>query len=82
MGDIEVEFWRTKANLIFQEYNAALNQTFEYAREQMALFRGQLEAGINAAHGLTQAANVAGNLAGSAMSGLSSFAGNIVSSQS
>lgn len=81
MGDIEVEYWRTKANLLFQEYNAAMNQTFEYAREQMNLFRGQMEAAIHAANGLAQASNVAGNLAGSAMQGLSSFAGKLVTSE-
>jgi hypothetical protein len=81
LGDIEVEYWRTKANLIFQEYNAAMNQTFEYAREQMNLFRAQMEAAIHAANGLAQASNVAGNLAGSAMQGLSSFAGKLVTSE-
>jgi hypothetical protein len=73
-----IEYWRTKANMIFTEYNANLNQTFEFAREQMNLFLAQLNAGITASQGLVQAANVAGNLAGSAMQGLSSFAGNIV----
>lgn len=79
-SDIEVEYWRTKANLIFQEFNVAVQQTFEYAREQMNLFRGQMEAGINAANGLAHASQVAGNLAGQAMSGLTSFAGTLESS--
>lgn len=80
-AQIEVEYWRANANLIFQEFNAALNQTFEYAREQMNLFRAQMEAAISAANGLAQASNVAGNLAGGAMTGLTSFAGTLVSSQ-
>lgn len=81
-AEIEVEYWRTQANLIFQEFNSALNQSFEYAREQMALYQGQLSAAVNAANGLAQAANVAGSLAGSAMSGLSAIGGTFVSSQS
>lgn len=80
-AEIEVEYWRANANLIFQEYNVALQQTFEFAREQMNLFRGQMEAAINAANGLAQAAQVAGNLAGGAMQGLTSFAGRLVSSE-
>jgi len=78
---IEIEYWRTKANLIFQEYNASLNQTFEYAREQMNLFRGQMEAAISAANGLAHAANVAGSLASGAMTGLSTFAGTLVTAE-
>ena len=78
---IEVEHWRAKANLIFQEYNAALNSTFEYARESMALFQGQLNAAINAAQGLAQASNVAGNLAGSALQGLTAMGATFVTSQ-
>ena len=81
-AELEIEYWRTKANMIFTEYNANLNQTFEFAREQMHLFLGRMQAGVTANQGLVQAAQVAGNLAGSAMQGLSSFAGNIVSSQS
>ena len=80
-AELEIEYWRTKANMIFTEYNANLNQTFEFAREQMHLFLGRMQAGVTANQGLVQAAQVAGNLAGSAMQGLSSFAGNIVSSQ-
>lgn len=80
-GQIEVEYWRTKANIIFQEYNSAMNQTFEYAREQMNLFRGQMEAAINAANGLAHAANVAGSLASGAMTGLSTFAGSLVTAE-
>lgn len=78
---IELEYWRTTSNLIFQEFSVALNNTFEYAREQMNLFRGQMEAAISAANGLSQAANVAGQLASGAMTGLTSFAGNLVTSQ-
>lgn len=78
---IEIEYWRTQSNLLFQEFNVAVNQAFEYAREQMNLFRGQMEAAINAANGLAQAAAVAGNLAGGAMQGLTSFAGRLVSSE-
>lgn len=74
-SDIEVEYWRTKANLIFQEFNVSVQQLFEYAREQMNLFRGQMEAAVNAANGLAHASQVAGNLAGQAMGGLTSFAG-------
>lgn len=81
IGEIEVEYWRTHANLIFQEYNASLNQTFEYAREQMNLFRGQMEAAINAANGLAHAANVAGSLASGAMTGLGTFAGSLVTAE-
>lgn len=80
-SEIEVEYWRAKANLIFGEFNAALNSTFEFAREQMNLFRGQMEAGISAGNGLAHAANVAGNLAGGAMSGLTSFAGTLVNAE-
>jgi hypothetical protein len=80
-GQIEVEYWRTQANIIFQEYNSAMNQTFEYAREQMNLFRGQMEAAINAANGLAHAANVAGSLASGAMTGLSTFAGSLVTAE-
>jgi hypothetical protein len=80
-AEIEVEYWRTQSSLIFQEFNAALNQTFEFAREQMNLFRGQMEAAISAANGLAHAANVAGNLAGGAMSGLTSFAGTLVQAE-
>jgi hypothetical protein len=80
-SQIEVEYWRTKANLIFQEYNSALNQTFEYAREQMNLFRAQMEAAISAANGLAHAANVAGSLASGAMTGLSTFAGSLVTQE-
>lgn len=47
----------------------------------MNLFRGQMEAAIQAGNGLAMAANVAGNLAGGAMTGLSTFAGNLVTSQ-
>jgi hypothetical protein len=74
-ANIEVEVWRTRANLIFQEFNVAVQQMFEYAREQMNLFRGQMEAAINAANGLAHASQVAGNLAGQAMGGLTTFAG-------
>lgn len=74
-AEIEVEYWRAKANFIFQEFNVAVQQTFEFAREQMNLFRGQMEAAINAANGLAHASQVAGNLAGQAMGGLTSFAG-------
>ena len=81
-GEIEVEFWRTKANLIFQEFNVAVNQMFEFAREQMNLFRGQMEAAINAGNGLAHASQVAGNLAGGAMQGLTSFAGILESKDS
>lgn len=80
-GEIEVEYWRTKANLIFQEFNVAVQQMFEYAREQMNLFRGQMEAAINAANGLAHASQVAGNLAGGAMQGLTSFAGILESKE-
>ena len=79
--NIELEYWRTTSNLIFQEFNVATQQVFEYAREQMNLFRGQMEAAIQAGNGLAMAANVAGNLAGGAMTGLSTFAGNLVTSQ-
>lgn len=74
-AEIEVEYWRTKSNLIFQEFNVAVQQMFEYSREQMNLFRGQMEAAINAANGLAHASQVAGNLAGGAMQGLTTFAG-------
>lgn len=74
-AEIEVEYWRTKANFIFQEFNVSVQQMFEFAREQMNLFRGQMEAAINAANGLAHASQVAGNLAGQAMGGLTSFAG-------
>lgn len=80
-AEIEIEHWRTKANLIFQEYNVAVQQMFEYAREQMNLFRGQMEAAINAANGLAHASQVAGNLAGGAMQGLTSFAGILESKE-
>lgn len=80
-AEIEIEHWRTKANLIFQEYNVAVQQMFEYAREQMNLFRGQMEAAINAANGLAHASQVAGNLAGQAMGGLTSFAGILESKE-
>lgn len=80
-AQIEIEHWRTKANLIFQEYNVAVQQMFEYAREQMNLFRGQMEAAINAANGLAHASQVAGNLAGQAMGGLTSFAGILESKE-
>lgn len=78
---VELEYWRAKANLTFQEYNAQLNTTFEYAREQMAVFLGQLNAAINAAQGLAQASNVAGNLAGSALQGLTAMGATFVTSQ-
>lgn len=74
-AEIEVEYWRAKANFIFQEFNVAVQQMFEFAREQMNLFRGQMEAAINAGNGLAHASQVAGNLAGQAMGGLTSFAG-------
>jgi len=77
---IEVEYWRAKANLIMSEWNVTVQQTFEFAREQMNLFRGQMEAAVNAGNGLAHAASVAGSLAGGAMQGLTSFAGNLVSS--
>ena len=80
-ADIEVEYWRTTASLVMQEWNVAVQQMFEYAREQMNLFRGQMEAAISAGNGLAHAAQVAGSLAGSAMAGLTSFAGNLVSSE-
>ena len=80
-ADIEVEYWRTTASLVMQEWNIAVNQMFEYAREQMNLFRGQMEAAISAGNGLSQAAQVAGGLASSAMNGLTSFAGKLVSSE-
>lgn len=80
-ANIELEYWRTTSNLIFQEFSVVLNQTFEYAREQMNLFRGQMEAAISAANGLAHASSVAGQLAGSAMQGLTSFAGNLVTSE-
>lgn len=80
-ADIEVEYWRTKANFIFQEYNVAVQQLFEFAREEMNLFRGQMEAAINAANGLAHASQVAGNLAGQAMGGLTSFAGILESKE-
>ena len=79
-SEIEVEYWRTKANIIFQEYNVAVNQTFEYAREQMNLFRGQMEAAITAANGLAHAAGTAGILAGGAMGGLTSLGASVVTS--
>lgn len=80
-SEIEIEYWRTKANVIMSEWTTTMNQTFEFAREQMNLFRGQMEAAISAGNGLAHAANVAGALAGGAMGGLTSFAGNLVSSQ-
>lgn len=80
-SEIEVEYWRARSNLLMGEFNAALNQTFEYAREQMNLFRGQMEAAISAGNGLAHAANVAGALAGGAMSGLTSFAGSLVNAE-
>jgi hypothetical protein len=80
-ADIEVEYWRTTASLVMQDWNVAVQQMFEYAREQMNLFRGQMEAAISAGNGLAHAAQVAGSLAGSAMAGLTSFAGNLVSSE-
>ena len=79
-AEIEVEYWRTTANLIMQEYTTTMHQTFEFAREQMNLFRGQMEAAISAGTGLAQVAAVAGNLAGGAMAGLTSFAGKLVNS--
>jgi len=80
-ADIEVEYWRTTANLVMQEFNVAVNQTFEYAREQMNLFRAQMEAAVSAGNGLAHAAQVAGTMAGAAMTGLTSFAGRFVSSE-
>jgi hypothetical protein len=80
-AEIEVERWRTQANLIFQEFNVAVQQMFEFAREEMNLFRGQMEAAINAANGLAHASQVAGNLAGQAMGGLTSFAGTLTSKE-
>jgi hypothetical protein len=47
----------------------------------MNLFRGQMEAAINAANGLAHAAQVAGNLAGGAMQGLTAFAGILESKE-
>jgi hypothetical protein len=76
-SNIELEYWRTTSNLLFQEFSVSMNHTFEYAREQMNLFQGQMNAAITAANGLAQASQVAGNLAGSAMQGLTSVAGNI-----
>jgi hypothetical protein len=75
--EIEIEYWRAKAGFIMNEWQVVMNQMFEYAREQMNLFRGQMEAAISAGNGLAQAAQVAGSLASGAMSGLTSMAARV-----
>ena len=77
-AEIDVEYWKANTSVVMQQWSTALQQTFEFAREQMNLFRGQMEAAVQAGNGLAQAANVAGNLAGGAMTGLTSFAGTVV----
>jgi hypothetical protein len=79
--EIEIEYWRTASSLILQQWTVATNQTFEYAREQMNLFRGQMESAISAGNGLAHAAQVAGSLASGAMTGLTTFAGSLVSAE-
>jgi len=78
-AEIEIEYWKAQSGLIMNQWSVSLQQTTEFAREQMNLFRGQMEAAINAGNGLANTAGISGHMAGAAMTGLTSFAGNLVS---
>lgn len=60
-----------------RQYTTELQIDTERAHEHMAEWRSQLEATLQAAQGLTQVASVSGNLAGSALNGMTSFAGGL-----
>jgi hypothetical protein len=61
-------------------YTTETNIEMERAREHLAAWRSQLEGALHAAEGVTHTSQVAGNIAASALNGLSTFAGVLATS--
>ena len=70
------------ADSLFKGYALEVQVDQERAREHLSSWRSQLEATLQGAAGMTQAAQVSGNLAASALNGLTAFAGTFASTQS
>jgi len=62
-------------------YTTQVQIDIERAREHLAQWRSQLEGSLQATAGQTHAANVTAQLAGSALNGLTAFAGTLSTSQ-
>jgi hypothetical protein len=58
-------------------YNVSIQVEIERARDHMAQWRSQLEAGVSARRGLVEASGVVASLANSALNGLTAIAGDI-----
>lgn len=71
-----------QAEFATKSYSTQVQIDTERAREHLAIWRSQLEAGLHAAASMTGAADAAGRLAGSALNGLSAFAGTLATTTS
>lgn len=65
------------ADFLNKQYTTQTTIDIEKQHEHLAEWRAQLEATLKAAQGLTEVSSVAGNLAGSALNGMTSFAGGL-----
>ena len=70
-----------QSEFLTKVYNVGLQIEIERAREHLATWREQLEAGLRAGEGLANASHVTANLAGAVLSGFTTFAGNLSTSQ-
>jgi hypothetical protein len=61
----------------FKGYEISMRIDTERAHEHIAEWRSSMESTLKAAEGLMQAANISSSMAASALSGITSFAGNI-----
>lgn len=68
---------RIVADSVFKGYEIEARIDTERAHEHLAEWRSHLEATLQAAQGMIQASSVAGNIAASAMNGITSFAGGL-----
>jgi hypothetical protein len=75
---IEVEYWKTTADYMIRAFTAELNGVLEAGRQNLMAWQTQLQQAVAAGQGMVQAAGVAGQVASSAMSGVTSFAGTLV----
>jgi hypothetical protein len=66
---------RILADALFRGYTSQTQMDIEKAHQHLAEWRSSMEGAINGAKGVTEAAGVASSLAGSALTGLTSFAG-------
>jgi hypothetical protein len=71
---------RIVADSLFKGYEMTMRIDTERAHEHLAEWRSSLEAKIQSAQGMVQAASVAGSMAASALNGITSFVGALASS--